>query len=145
MRRIVLLVLLTALAASCGPSAREKALSVTLASLNGAREGFVSYDALAQERIVDQAQTFDEGQTALTKHRAKREPVVAAFTVAYATLALAAIEPKSDHLPEALVAAKAVYDAVKAFRAVCEAAVPPAEPPTTPAAPATPAPDGGTP
>jgi hypothetical protein len=79
-----------ALVVSCA-SARQKALSTALASLNGARDGFTTWDSRYQQEIVASATSIEDGRTKLTTYREKREPILRGFVVAYSLLAAAAL------------------------------------------------------
>jgi len=105
------------LAASCGPSAKQKALKYSLTGLNAARDGFVVWDAAHQQKIVDDATSLEGGQTALAAYRTRREHVLQSFIVAYSALAVAALDPSAEMLIEALNAAKEVYALIKTFTA----------------------------
>ena len=109
---IVVVVLLTM---AC-VSAQEKAVKHSLTALNAARTGFVAWDAETQRGIVASATSLEEGRAKLGAHRTKRERVVAAFNVAYAALALAALEPTTANLLEAALQARILYEAIKALK-----------------------------
>ena len=113
--RLPLLLLLAALSATaCG--GHDKALRVALTSLDTARDGFVAYDARRQQSIVQEASSYEAGVSALKKYRTDREPVLHSFQIAYATLALAALEPKAENLQVAADAVKKLYEQIKALR-----------------------------
>ena len=114
MRRSVLFVIvLLAVAAGCGPNARQKALKTSVTALNAARDGFVQWDKHKQAQIVEDATSLDEGKAALKTYRDKRGPVLEGFTVAYAALALAALDDNLARLTEAISAAASVYKLIK--------------------------------
>ncbi len=114
-RRASIVIVLLALAAACGPNAKQQALKYSLTGLNAARDGFVVYDANHQQKIVDDATSLDQGKQALADYRAKREKVLQSFTVAYSALAVAALDPSAEMLVEALSAATEVYKLIKTF------------------------------
>lgn len=122
-----LVVALVAATFACGPSARERALSYTLAGLNGARSGFVVFDEVAQTHIVDQATSLESGEAALKAYRAQREPVMQAFMIAYSALAAASVDMSVANIAEAAARAKDLYEAVKAFKDALGAPSPAAE------------------
>lgn len=138
MRRSLLIVL-ALLVAACGPSARQRALSTTLAALDGAREGFVSFDEITQDKILasidPQTTSLEAAQKKIADYRAKREPVVKAFMIAYSALTTAAINLKDMSFADAIDRAADLYMAIKEFK---ESLATPATAPAT-------APAGGTP
>lgn len=118
MRRSVALMitgLLLCHLAACSANAREKALKHSFTALNAARDGFVQWDKQKQMSIVEAAKTKAEGKENLRAYHKRRQPVIEAFTVAYAALAIAAIDDNATRLTEALKAAVAVYQLVRAI------------------------------
>jgi hypothetical protein len=108
--------LVVLVAASCGgPDAKQKALRTSLLALNAARDGFVAWDKTHQDKIVADAESYDQGKAALEVYRTKREPVVHGFSAAYSALAAAALDPSLEMVVEAAVAAKSVYDLIKSL------------------------------
>ena len=113
-------VLILLLSTACGSSAREKALSTTLASLNAARDGFVAWDKEHQESIVQE--TYDEGGTRadavrkLADYRRKAARIDQAFVLAYSALAAAALDLSVAGLISAAADARKVYEAILALK-----------------------------
>lgn len=103
---LVLLAATTLLA--CGASTRQKAIDTGLASLNAARDGFVTFDALHQEQIVAKATTLEEGKAQLAAWREKRKRVVDAFVIAYRALSTAALLNDDQSLAAFITAAATV-------------------------------------
>jgi hypothetical protein len=85
------LLVLVALLAGCGMSAREKALRATFVTINSARDGFTKFDAQKQQQIVDDAKTLEEGQAALAAYRKDREKVLGLFEGVYQAFAAAVL------------------------------------------------------
>jgi hypothetical protein len=86
----------------------------------------VAWDELAQLRIVTDAQTREEGEAKLADHRDKRRGVMAAFTTAYTTIALAATslslyESGSTDAASVILLLQQTAKAVKAAHAALEA------------------------
>lgn len=106
-----LLVLVLALTA-CASDSKQRVLKATLTGLNTARSGFLAWDSLHQNEIVRDADNFKQARERLDQYRKDRSQIVTAFEIAYQTLALAALEPKMEHITEALEAAKRLYDLV---------------------------------
>jgi len=133
-RAIGIIALVLALCA-CGGDSRQKALSYSLMGLNAARDGFVTYDAERQQRIVAESTSLRQGKQALYAYRVRRQRVLRAFVVAYSALSVASLDPSVEMLAEALIAAKDVYKLVKAFtldKAPVIEATPVAPTPTSP-------------
>lgn len=97
-------------------SAREKALSSSLAGVNVARDTFVVFDREHQATIVDQAPSIEEGQDALKAYRERRQVVMHAFAMAYAAIAAAAVDVNADSLVDAVRALKVLRDEIGALR-----------------------------
>jgi len=77
----------------CGAGFTDKAnstLATSLAATNAARDQFVAWDKAHQKELVDQAATRDAAEGALKSYRAKRGPVLKAFTAVYTAIATAA-------------------------------------------------------
>lgn len=103
------------LATACGPDAKQKALRTTLTGLNAARDGFVAWDYVHQQGIVDDATSLEEGKANLKAYREKRDKVVIAFEIAYRSVAVAALDLTTANLGEALRAAGDLFDLVRAM------------------------------
>ncbi len=112
-RAIPVIGLLLAFSASCGPGARQKALGVSLASLDASRDGFVAWDEHKQQTIVADSTSLEQGKTALADYRTKRAAIIEGFTVAYSALALAALDSNGARLTEAISTAATVYKLIK--------------------------------
>jgi hypothetical protein len=122
-----------AIAPLCGcQSAREKTLSATLATLNGAAKAYELYGLQHQETLVDQATSKEDATAKVASFRAHLEPVTKAFSLAYAGLALASLTPTTANLAAAADLLGKVFTAIKELQEV-------ATPPPDPAA------EGGTP
>lgn len=79
---------------ACGGSVVDrtnKALNTALSATNAARDQFTKWDAQHQLAIVDKASTRTEAETNLKTYRTKRQRIVQAFTVAYTSMATAAV------------------------------------------------------
>ena len=100
LRRRGVMILALALVASCGASARQKAIRDTFVGVNVARASFVAWDANHQNVIIDSCVSDGneeaECQRRLTVYRADRGAVVEAFTLAYRALAAASLD---SHTP----------------------------------------------
>lgn len=113
--QLALVALLVALAAACGPDARQRTLTNTLRGVDTARTAFVIADRTAQDVIVAQATSLEEGQRQLTEYRARRQRVVDAFETVYRAIALASLD-KDAGIVEVIAAASALHAAVERFR-----------------------------
>ena len=111
------LAVLVLLLGACGPSANQKALQGTLITLNGARDGFTTWDQGHQQLIVTNALSLVDGQKSLATYRAFREKVVLGFEVAYRSLAFAALDPTNTNLATVLSAVLDVEQHVEALGA----------------------------
>jgi hypothetical protein len=119
MRRLIIPLLF--LVAACSSATYRKALDVSLASLNAARDSFVAFDKDHQLELVEAAPTKEEAKAALASYRKARSGVVAAFIGAYGALAVAAVK----ETPESITAAgEAVLFVVAELRKLFPAAVP---------------------
>jgi len=100
---------------ACGATAAQRAMNVTLAGLNTARDGFHKYDEDTQEQIIVQhAGHKDEARSAIATYRSEvKVPVLQAFVVAYSALAVAASDHKASNIALMLSAAAAVYQIVQ--------------------------------
>jgi len=106
----------------CGSSARSKMIKSTFVSVNALRDGFIDWDMHRQERIVDQAKTFDEGRAELLRYRRNREPIVEGFEGVYRALAAATLVSNDPaNLAHLLAAAKQLEDAIAKFKKLEEA------------------------
>lgn len=113
--RLVALVLGLAFIFTCGCTriVYNRALEVSLTSLNTTRDGLVAWSEVEQKQIVEQAKSFEEGKAALEQHRQKRDKVVKGLIIAYGALAVASLEPKPENLAIAAGKAAEVYRLVK--------------------------------
>jgi uncharacterized lipoprotein YehR (DUF1307 family) len=97
---------------ACGSSARQKTLSATLASVDIAAMAIEKYDASHQQAIVSTAATRQIADSELAAYYAERAKVVKALTVAYQTIAAAAV---ADSDPTVAGAVKAAADLAAAL------------------------------
>jgi hypothetical protein len=126
--------ILLLLAGACGPNAKQKALRTTLVSVNAARDGFVTWDYVHQQGIVDDATSLEDGKAKLKAYREKREKAVISFEIAYRALAVAALDLTTANVGEALRSAGDLYMLIRALMGKdTPAAVPPAVEPEKPA------------
>ena len=115
MKPLVSLLVALCVLASCA-SARDKALSATLVTVNAARDGFVAYDVSHQQSLLDSSADRATWDAKVATYRKKRELVVKAFEVTYRALAMAALEREPKTFALALEAAKQLAEIVNAFR-----------------------------
>lgn len=93
---------------------REKALRTGFATVNASREMYLKWDDAKQTQIATTCPSKDECEQMLEAHRAKREPIILAFTAAYAALGAASLNLNDTALYfEAMSAIKALYTLVK--------------------------------
>jgi hypothetical protein len=122
MRPLLSILALCIVLVGCGATQRQKTITATLAAVDAARDGFVEYDRLHQQGIVNDADSADAARSKLDAYRRKREPLVQAFTTAYRALAIAAAlddDPKS--LATMLFVARQLCRALEDFGAdVCK-------------------------
>lgn len=85
---------------ACAPHQAE--LSAANTVLNAASDGFSAWDEQHQTDIARGAKTLEQGTADLQSYRRKREPILAAFTLAYKTLAAAALSPSDLNVALAL-------------------------------------------
>lgn len=90
-RRHFALVALLALAA-CGPTGRQKTLSAALVTVNVTADAFDAWNTAHMAAINDAHPYREDAEAALAAYRVKREPVRAAFAVAYQAIAAAALD-----------------------------------------------------
>lgn len=124
----VLLVLITACGGSSFTEKAHSSLGTALVATNAARDEFLAWDKAHQLELVDAAPTAEAAKASLAAYRAKRAPVLHAFTVAYTAIGAAAayiplvdkgIKKESDLLPllaDVATAAIATRDAYLAIR-----------------------------
>jgi hypothetical protein len=104
-----LLILLVA----CGSFSRQKALSDTMTGLNAGRDALIEWQKSCQERAVETATNETVANELVKVCRDKRDKIIKLFVVAYNALSLATMEPSDKNYLEAVLAVKAVFDAVK--------------------------------
>lgn len=95
-------------------SAQERALKITYASVNAARDSYVVLDMEAQRLIALQPKPTEQLQSDILAYRARRIFVIEAFAVAYASIAAASFD--ISRLPEAIAALKTLRDEIKRLR-----------------------------
>ena len=134
-RQICAVVILLAVVAACGATARERMARSSFVGVTAARDGFVAWDGERQAQIVAEATSLVDGREALAAYRADREQVVAKFVAAYAAVALIATNPDAP-LGEMVAAGEALYEAIGALQA--RPGTPPAAATDTAPAPAAP-------
>lgn len=111
-----IVLILTMLAGQgCGANARQQALRTALTGLNAARDGFVVWDDIHQQSIVDKATSLEDGQAKLRDYRAGREKIVLGFEAAYKLLAIAALEPDVRNILTAVAALKSLYGTLRSL------------------------------
>lgn len=103
-------------APGCGASQRTNAIHASVIAVDAARDGFVAYDAAHQHQIVDQATSLETGRADLAAYRAKRDPVVNAFIIAYRALALAATQTDDPSLTAALAKAAELLQSIEKLK-----------------------------
>lgn len=115
-RRGIALVGLACVLAACGAGARQRDVRTAFDALSAAQAGFTTYSRAHEEAIVAGAHSEAEGKTLLAAWRHQTDTVVHGFELAYATLALAALDPSLANLSAALAAAGDVYRALAALK-----------------------------
>src|SRR3990167_6811193 len=106
---------LMALQLGCGASARQTALKGAYTTVAAAQAGFVAWDDLHQQGIVESATSLEDGTEKLKRYRASREPVLHALIAAYALLGAASMDTGVS-LPAVLQAVDAVQKAIARVR-----------------------------
>lgn len=94
----ILLAVVVAQLAACGPDAKQRALRSGLVSVNAARDGFLAWDNETQQAIVVKATSHDEAIANLDRHATVIQPVVFGFELTYKLLAAAALDPTDDNM-----------------------------------------------
>lgn len=107
-----ILLLIVALAVSCGPSAREKTLRASLITVNAAKDGFVTWDQERKNAIVAEATSYEVGESTLTAYIEEREKVLLSFELAYKAIATAAVAGNDD-LTQMLSNLQALWQALE--------------------------------
>jgi hypothetical protein len=102
--------------AGCGSSAKMKVLRTTLVTVDAAREGMETFDRAYQVKTIDEAKSREDALAKIQDYRAKRAVIIEAFTIAYKTLAAAAMDPTEVNYLEALKRAQDLYKEVKKFK-----------------------------
>lgn len=102
------------LVAACG-STRDAVLVRAMAGLDAASRVFVAQDVAAQDRIVAEAPSHEQGRAALEAYRARRDKVAAGFVLAYSAVAAASVDLTEASLQAALVAGAEVVQAMRAL------------------------------
>lgn len=92
---IIIIALMALFASACTHNARQDTIKTALIATNAARDAFVSYDAVAQDKIVEAATSLEDGKTKLKEYRAKRDKVLALFPVVYYSI-IAASQANDD-------------------------------------------------
>lgn len=67
----------------------ERGLAACFQAANAVQKGFTSWDKAQQERIVNEAESLEEGKEALQTHRKKRVVISGALIKAYTSIGLA--------------------------------------------------------
>lgn len=116
MKRIVVLLLLAFTA--CGASSQQKMLRYSTTALNTSMAGLTEWSKREQERIfVTCTGTGEAGAKEclgkVNAFRDRRDKVVQYFVIAYASVALYALDPSPANLGAATSDLKVAYDAVK--------------------------------
>lgn len=114
--RMLMLIALVAIAASCSATQRTDTIKATLVAVNEARDAFVVFDRATQSTIVETAPTYERGASAITTYRLKREVVVDGFTLAYRAIALAALASDDQSVTSMVAIASNVATAWKALK-----------------------------
>lgn len=125
MRRTIPILFALAMLTACGPRSVQppaepirQGLATALAATNAARETFGGWDEQHQVALAYRGKTREETEAMLADYRARRADVVAAFALAYTSIAAAevALELKDQRsvalAREALAAAIAVRAAI---------------------------------
>jgi len=95
---VALVLVLLGLATACGASQRERTVATALTATNAARDAFIKFDRVHQQKLVETASSVDDGRTRLDAYRRQRDPIVQGFATAYQLVATAAVltdDPKA--------------------------------------------------
>lgn len=116
-RRPACLVLLCVLglAAACDKNKRADTLRVSLAAVNGLREGLVEFDRAHQMNILDEATSREQVRAELAAYRARRDIIEAGFQLVYRLIAAAAVADDDLSFKEAVEHAASLAVTVKDF------------------------------
>jgi hypothetical protein len=79
---LFILVSLAPVLAGCGPSGKQKTIKASFITLKAAHTGFVEWDTGRQDKIVEAATSFEEGEAKLKRHREGSTKVYAAIAKA---------------------------------------------------------------
>jgi hypothetical protein len=100
----------------CGGNQRQKTLRASLVIVDAARDGFVSWDATRQTKIVEAATSREEGQAKLDAYREQRKLIVEGFALVYRALASAATQNDDPSLKAAVRDATKLVEQVEALK-----------------------------
>lgn len=100
---------------ACGANQRQKALATALAGVDGARDGFVTWDEAHQQELALTAPSYETGQAKLGAYREAREAVVEAFELTYQALATAALSKEEATFEVAMGRIEHLYTTMRAL------------------------------
>lgn len=92
----------------CSSNQRHDSLRGAITAVNAARDGFTTWDAQHQAKIVEAATTRTEAETSISAYYTVRQPVLDGFELAYRLIALAATQIDDLSLKAALKQASAI-------------------------------------
>jgi len=101
---------------ACSKNQRSKTIHATLVSVDAVREGFVTWDRAHMAGIVEGSTSHDDGTAKLLAYRAKRQPILDGFEVAYRALVVAATQSDDPSLKAALAEAVKLIDSITKLR-----------------------------
>ncbi|MGH7179222.1 MAG: hypothetical protein ACREJC_17730 [Tepidisphaeraceae bacterium] len=111
-RTTAVVVMMLAVFAACGPSARERAIRATFITTNAARDGFNEYGKQRQDQIIEQATSLEDGKARLAAFRDRREKINKVFEDVYRAIVAATLANDTGSLDAALKATERLKDAI---------------------------------
>lgn len=115
MRRTLFAIPVLIILTACGGVARDRAIQTAHATLEAAHRGFMAYVEARGKRIVEEADSLEEGREALDALFESADRVHAAFRAAYLALAAAALREDDLTLENAIAAVDHLIEVYNTF------------------------------
>lgn len=109
---LLMIVLTLCALEACTKDTRLSTLQASITSVTAARDGFVIYDRVHQQDLLDTSATREQFTVVITAYRKEREMILNTFEVVYRALAVAATQTDGPSLNAALAQAGELVTAI---------------------------------